>query len=93
MKINTTGGVVTLTSETKEEAITLFSYGLEQGNAPEKRVHKKHKRHVFKKECDVCGFMAKAGPGLASHKRSAHPLIKDNTTVEWKTPTSFVTES
>ena len=86
---------MTVTSETKEEAITLFKYALDEGKAPVQRIHKPHKKHVFMKECDVCGFKAKGGTGLSAHKRSKHKVtsyLPPTWHTKTETDTSSVTE-
>lgn len=73
MKFNLTKGIVTLTSETQEEALALFSIATKS----EKKVvteEKPRKRHVHTKICDLCGATCKGAQGLGVHKRFAHQI-------------------
>lgn len=73
MKFNLTKGIVTLTSETQEEALALFSIATKS----EKKVVAEvthRKRHVHTKTCDICGVTCKGAQGLGVHKRFAHQI-------------------
>lgn len=77
MKFNLTKGIVTLTSETQEEALALFSIATktEEKKAPKKVTEEKpRKRHVHTKICDLCGANCKGAQGLGVHKRFAHQI-------------------
>lgn len=54
MKIELIGGAARVTSESNNEAISLFTrYGVSE--VKEHREVKKHKKHLFVKECAFCG--------------------------------------
>lgn len=81
MRLTTTNGTVTLTSENKKEAMQLFAYALDRQNTEvielpsQMRVKtknikvRKHKRHIFTKRCQFCNKPCRGGTGLASHER------------------------
>lgn len=76
MKFELNKGVVTLTSETPEEALTLFRVAVKTTDvfAPQLR---KHKKHNFKKSCPECGKQFKGNRGLAGHRMVVH---------KWRSP-------
>lgn len=76
MKFNLTKGIVTLTSETPEEAVVLFTLATQT----EKKVveEKSRKRPVHTKQCDICGKGFKGLKGLGVHKRFIHGVKGDN---------------
>jgi hypothetical protein len=76
MKFNLTKGNVTLTSETQEEALQLFSL-VTKTVEPRKYV-RKHKKHNFIKQCEFCGKGFKGKLGLGIHKANCkkRPLAK-----------------
>lgn len=73
MKFNLTKGIVTLTSETQEEALALFSIATKSEKKVVAEV-KHRKRHVHTKICDICGMECKGAQGLGVHKRFTHKI-------------------
>ncbi len=70
MKVFVHQGIVTAQAETEADITKLFSLK----EQPVKRAYvlkQKHKKHKFKKECDVCHESFK---GLKLHKRRAHRI-------------------
>lgn len=73
MKVSTKNGVVMLTSETVDEAITMFSMAL---NSRTEQKQKKVLRRAFEpKKCPVCERVCTSGAGLASHVKKSHPDV------------------
>lgn len=73
MKFNLTKGIVTLTSETQEEALALFSIAT-KSEKKEVVERKRRKRPVHTKICDICGAECKGLQGLGVHKRFQHQI-------------------
>jgi hypothetical protein len=65
MKINLNKGIVTLTSETDDEAITLFQFSLNG---------KKEESH----NCAICGRHFANDIGLRTHKSLGHKIKSKN---------------
>ena len=66
MKCNISKEGVTIISETRAEAERLVALVLDESP----RKVKKHRKHVFKYDCDVCGKSCKGRAGLGIHKAS-----------------------
>lgn len=75
MKIEIKGTTVIATSETKEEAQTLFTLSQSQGGV---RAHKPHKKHNHRKECEMCGEFFKGLQGLGIHKAKCKKAVINN---------------
>jgi hypothetical protein len=82
MKLEVNDGVVTVSSETKTEATQLFTQFFEASftGVVEVKVKepKKHKKHEFKKPCDICGKMFKGNRAIAIHKFYTHKVKSEN---------------
>lgn len=78
MKLTTTNGTVTVTSESKKEAIRLFSYALEYQNQQDTSITpsllvyspRKRKKIILTQRCRYCGKVCLKGQGVASHERA-----------------------
>ncbi len=68
MKVFVHQGIVTAQAETEAEINKLFSFK-ETSSKRAYVLKKTHKKHKFKKECDICHESFK---GLKLHKRIAH---------------------
>lgn len=83
MKFNLTKGIVTLTSETPEEAIELFVIATKpEKKVPEPKTRKK--RHLHSKVCDICGVQFRGAQGLGVHKRFTHKIKSPSAEVNAK---------
>ena len=69
MKINLTKGIVTLISETDDEAITLFQFSLTR----EKKFEKSTEG-----TCEICGKVCMNKRGLTTHKAETHKIRSAN---------------
>jgi hypothetical protein len=64
---------ITLTAESKADTIEVFELATKHAHATttvpvaHKVTHKKHKKHVFTKTCDLCGRKCKGSIGLSLH--------------------------
>jgi predicted nucleic acid binding AN1-type Zn finger protein len=75
MKLTTTNGVVTITSESQKEALELFSFGLTYKNPVVKKtepIEKKRKRYQLTYPCPHCNRFCKGKGGLNVHLAHSH---------------------
>lgn len=93
MKIWSDGGKLTVQAESIEDIATLMSVAgagtvvhkrgpkkdlIDVEVKPHGNKGKKHKKHNFKKECDMCGRFFKGTAGLSRHKSRTHGIKSAN---------------